>query len=241
MKKLQVHLLKKSGRNGKILARTKGGGHKRRYRFIDYKRFLIDLPAIVKRIEYDPNRTANIALICYLNGLCSYIIAPYGLKVGMLISNGQSNDLHIGNALYLRDIPVGSLVHNIEARPGSGGKFMRAAGCAGIVSLKDLKQGTAVIKLRSGVDYEVSLACMATIGTVSCIDHGFRNLKKAGRNRWFGRKPVVRGVARNPVDHPNGGRTCGGKVFKTPWGQIAKGRKTVYGVKQINKFIMCNL
>lgn len=237
MKKLQTHLVKKSGRNGKILARTKGGRHKRQYRFIDYKRFLVDLPAIVKRIEYDPNRTANIALICYLNGLSSYIIAPLGLKPGMLVTNGRINELNVGNSMYLKDISVGSLIHNIEVRPGSGGQLLRSAGCSGVLVSKDLNNGVAIVKLRSGTQYEISIYCMATLGVVSNIDHGFKNLKKAGRNRWRGKRPIVRGVARNPVDHPNGGRTCGGKIFKTPWGRIAKGKKTVFGIKQTNKYI----
>lgn len=240
MKKLQVNLKKVSGRNGQILARTKGGRHKRKYRFIDYKRFLTDLPAIVKRIEYDPNRTANIALICYLNGLYSYIIAPQGLKPGMLINNGKVNDLSVGSSLLLKDIPVGSVIHNIETRPGSGGQLVRAAGCSGVILLKDEKLGIAVIKLRSGVKYEVSLFCIATLGVISNIDYMFRNLKKAGRSRWMGRRPIVRGVAKNPVDHPNGGRTCGGKVFKTPWGRIAKGQKTAFGQRKVNKYIKIN-
>lgn len=240
MKKLQKILPKISGRSGRILTRTKGGRHKRLYRFIDYKRFLIELPAIVKRIEYDPNRTAYIALICYLNGLYSYIIAPQGLEVGMIIHNGGINNFDSGNSLFLKDIPVGTLVNNIELRPGCGGQLVRAAGTYAVVLLKDFKNNIVVIKLKSGKKYNISADCTACIGVVSNIDHKFKYYEKAGRRRWLGCRPIVRGVAKNPVDHPNGGRTSGGKVFKTPWGRIAKGQKTRFGIIKINKYIKVN-
>jgi large subunit ribosomal protein L2 len=228
-KALTVGLPKKGGRNnlGRITAWRKAGGHKRSYRMIDFKRDKIDVGAQVERIEYDPNRTAFIALIKYEDGALSYILAPHGLKVGDKIYSGETSDIKVGNALPLRLIPVGTNVHNVELKSGKGGQLARAAGSSVQVVGKD--SGQILIKLRSGEVRIVSDKCYATIGAVSNADHQNIKIGKAGRSRWMGIKPSVRGVAMNPIDHPHGGgegKTSGGRHPVTPWGKCTKGKKT---------------
>jgi len=228
-KGLTVGLSKSGGRNnmGRITSWHKGGGHKRLYRLVDFKRNKLDIPAQVQRIEYDPNRTAFIALIKYKDGQMSYILAPADLRVDDMVVAGPSSDIKIGNALPLSAIPVGTIVHNIELKPGKGGQMARSAGCSAKIESKD--SGYVLLKLRSGEVRKVLAECYATIGVVSNADQQNVKLGKAGRNRWFGRRPVVRGVAMNPVDHPHGGgegKTSGGRHPVTPWGKSTKGKKT---------------
>ncbi len=216
------------GRNGKgkMTVRHRGGGHKKRYRIIDFKRNKHNIPATVKTIEYDPNRSAFIALLVYADGEKRYIIAPEGLKVGMKLEAGRSAQPELGNALFLKDIPLGTLIHNIELQPGKGGAMARSAGTYAQLSAKDGKY--AILRLPSGETRMVLLACIATIGTVSNSDHNLQNLGKAGRRRWMGRRPRTRGVAMNPVDHPMGGgegRASGGHP-RSRTGVYAKGKKT---------------
>lgn len=228
-KPLTVGLTSSGGRNnfGRITVRGRGGGHKRRYRIIDFKRDRFNIPAVVERIEYDPNRTSFIALIKYADGVLSYIIAPQKLKVGATVISGTDADIKPGNALPLRNIPVGTIVHNVEMKLQKGGQLARSAG--NYVQLIGRDGGLAQLKLPSGEIRVVNDRCMATIGAVSNADQQNINIGKAGRNRWLGRCPKVRGVAMNPVDHPHGGgegRTSGGRHPVTPWGIPTKGKKT---------------
>jgi large subunit ribosomal protein L2 len=217
------------GRNnhGRITSRFRGGGHKQAYRLVDFKRRKYDVAAVVERLEYDPNRTAFIALIKYADGELSYIIAPQRLKVGDPVVSGLRVDIKPGNAMPLAAIPVGTIIHNIELKPGAGGKMARSAGTFAQLVGKD--QGYAQIKLTSGELRIVRAECMASIGAVSNADHQNEQNGKAGRSRWLGRKPHNRGVVMNPVDHPHGGgegRTSGGRHPVTPWGKPTKGYKT---------------
>ncbi len=229
-KTLTEGLRKKGGRNntGHITVRHQGGGHKRRYRLIDFKRSKIDVPATVKRIEYDPNRTAFIALIEYTDGEIAYILAPQRLRIGDTVVSGKSTvDIKPGNAMPLSAMPVGTIVHNVEMRIGKGGQLARSAGT--YVQLVGKDQGYALIRLASGELRMVRGECMATVGAVSNPDQQNVKIGKAGRSRWKGKRPTVRGVAMNPVDHPHGGgegRTSGGRHPVTPWGKPTKGART---------------
>jgi large subunit ribosomal protein L2 len=229
VKSLTEGLTKSGGRNntGRITARRIGGGHKRRYRLVDFKRRKFDAPAVVERLEYDPNRTAFIALVRYEDGEQSYILAPQRLKVGDTVVSGERVDVKPGNAMPLKNIPVGTIVHNVELKAGKGGQLARSAGT--YVQLVGRDQGYAQLKLASGELRIVRGECLATIGAVSNPDQSNINLGKAGRNRWLGKRPSVRGVAMNPIDHPHGGgegRTSGGRHPVTPWGKPTKGKKT---------------
>ena len=221
---------KTGGRNsyGRITSRHRGGGHKRQYRLIDFKRWDKDgVPAKVAEIEYDPNRSANIALVLYKDGERRYIIAPKGLKAGDEIMSGQEAPIKIGNALPLRNIPVGSTIHNIEMKPGKGAQMVRAAGA--FAQLLAREGAYAQIRLRSGEVRRILIECRATIGTVGNEENSLRELGKAGAKRWRGIRPTVRGVVMNPVDHPHGGgegRTGTGRAPVTPWGQLTKGYRT---------------
>jgi large subunit ribosomal protein L2 len=228
-KSLTEGLRKQGGRNnlGRITVRFRGGGHKRNYRIIDFKRNKFDVPAVVERLEYDPNRTAFIALIKYEDGELAYILAPQRLAVGDSVVSGQKVDIKPGNALPLKNIPVGTVVHNVEMKIGKGGQMARSAGT--YVQLVGKDQGYAQLRLSSGEVRIVRAECMATIGAVSNPDQQNINLGKAGRSRWLGRRPHNRGVTMNPVDHPHGGgegRTSGGRHPVTPWGKPTKGKKT---------------
>ncbi|HEY9548963.1 MAG TPA: 50S ribosomal protein L2 [Kiloniellaceae bacterium] len=229
VKKLTEGLTKSGGRNnlGRITARRRGGGHKRLYRIVDFKRRKFDVPAKVARLEYDPNRSAFIALIEYADGEQSYILAPQRLAVGDTVVAGQRADIKPGNAMPLAAIPVGTIVHNVEMKAGRGGQIARAAGT--YVQLVGRDSGYALLRLGSGEVRMVRAECMASIGAVSNPDQANTKLGKAGRNRWLGKRPSVRGVAMNPVDHPHGGgegRTSGGRHPVTPWGKPTKGAKT---------------
>lgn len=230
VKSLTEGLRKKGGRNntGHITARRIGGGHKRRYRMIDFKRTKLDMPASVQRIEYDPNRTAFIALIQYSDGEQAYILAPQRLSVGDEVVSGTTGvDIKPGNAMPMGSMPVGTIIHNVEMKPGKGGQMARSAGTYAQIIGKD--QGYAQLRLSSGEIRMVRAECMATVGAVSNPDQQNINLGKAGRKRWLGKRPSVRGVAMNPVDHPHGGgegRTSGGRHPVTPWGKPTKGKKT---------------
>jgi large subunit ribosomal protein L2 len=222
-------LKKKGGRNntGRITCRHRGGGHKRRYRVIDFRRNRIGVPATVKAIEYDPNRSSRIALLHYADGVKSYILAPDRLAVGDEVISSRNADIKPGNSLPLRYIPLGTLVHNVELKRGRGGQLVRSAGTAAQLMAKD--GDYAHVRLPSGEVRLVSLDCRATVGQVSNLDHSHVRLGKAGRKRWLGRRPSVRGVAMNPVDHPMGGgegRSSGGRHPCTPWGKPTKGFKT---------------
>ncbi len=228
-KSLTEGLTSKGGRNnnGRTTARRQGGGHKRRYRVIDFKRRKFDVPATVERLEYDPNRTAFIALLKYEDGELSYILAPQRLKVGDSVIAGERTDVKPGNAMPLRSIPVGTIIHNVEMKAGRGGQIARSAGT--YVQLVGRDAGYALLKLSSGEVRMVRAECMATIGAVSNPDQGNVKLGKAGRKRWLGKRPSVRGVAMNPIDHPHGGgegRTSGGRHPVTPWGKPTKGART---------------
>ena len=225
------------GRNnhGRITSRFRGGGHKQSYRIIDFKRRKFDVPAVVERLEYDPNRTAFIALIKYDDGDQAYILAPQRLAPGDTIVSGQHVDVKPGNAMPLGSMPVGTIVHNIETKPGKGGTLARSAGTYAMVAGRD--QGYVLLKLKSGETRMVDATCMASVGAVSNPDHMNEVIGKAGRNRWKGQRPISRGIARNPVDHPNGGRTNGGKHWATPWGKPTKGTKTRSN-KRTQKFIV---
>jgi large subunit ribosomal protein L2 len=228
-KSLVKPLKKSGGRNcyGRVTTRHRGGGHKRRYRIIDFKRNKLEVPAKVASIEYDPNRTVHIALLHYLDGEKRYILAPQDLQVGdMVVSSGEA-DIKPGNSLPLKNIPAGSLVHNVELKPGKGGQMARAAGAAAQLMAKEGKQ--AHLKLPSGEVRMVSLDCRATIGQLGNAEQENVSLGKAGRRRWQGKRPRVRGVAMNPVDHPMGGgegKSSGGRHPVTPWGVPTKGYKT---------------
>ncbi|MCS6806250.1 MAG: 50S ribosomal protein L2 [Acidobacteriota bacterium] len=228
-KPLLVSKRRTDGRNnnGHITVRRRGGGHKRRLRLIDFKRDKIGIPAKVATIEYDPNRSALIALVSYADGEKRYILAPHGLKVGQTIVAGPDADILVGNALPLSHIPLGTTVHNIELRPGKGGQMARSAGAA--AQLVAREGNYAQIRLPSGEIRKVHVNCMATIGQVGNLDHENVSLGKAGRSRYLGIRPHVRGVAMNPVDHPHGGgegKTSGGRHPVTPWGQPTRGYKT---------------
>lgn len=240
-KSLTVALRKSGGRNnhGRITARFRGGGHKRRYRIIDFKRDKHGIPATVFSIEYDPNRTCRIALLNYADGEKRYILAPTGLKVGSKIVSGPGSDIQIGNALPLQEMPLASFIHNVEMKPGKGGQLARSAGVS--VQLMAKEGDYAQLKMPSGEIRLVRLECYATYGTVGNAEQENISLGKAGRTRWLGRRPHVRGVAMNPVDHPMGGgegKTSGGGHPVSPWGQKAKGLKTRKRKKQSNKFII---
>jgi large subunit ribosomal protein L2 len=241
VKSLTEGLSSKGGRNnlGRVTARYQGGGHKRSYRMVDFKRRKFDIEATVVHLEYDPNRTAFIALIKYDDGELSYILAPQRLASGdKVIATSKAADVKPGNAMPLQSIPVGSIVHNVEMKPGKGGQMARSAGT--YVQLVGRDQGMAILRLTSGEQRLVSGLCMATIGAVSNPDHGNINDGKAGRSIWKGKRPHVRGVAMNPVDHPHGGgegRTSGGRHPVTPWGKPTKGKRTRSN-KSTNKFIM---
>lgn len=228
-KPLTVGLKKSGGRNnmGRITTRHRGGGHKRLYRMVDFKRQRFDIVAEVLRIEYDPNRTAFIALIRYDDGEHSYILAPAKLKVGSRVISGESVDVQPGNAMKLSNIPLGSIIHNIELKPGKGGQIARSAGAYAQLAGRD--QGYALLKLSSGEMRAVRSDCMATLGAVSNADNMNQNFGKAGRTRWKGVRPTVRGVVMNPIDHPHGGgegKTSGGRHPVSPWGVPTKGKKT---------------
>ncbi len=229
VKSLTEGLTKKGGRNnyGRITAFARGGGHKRTYRRVDFKRRKWDVTGAVERIEYDPNRSGFIALITYEDGEQAYILAPQRLNVGDKVVAGERTDIKPGNAMPLKAIPVGTIIHNVEMKPGKGGQLARAAGS--YVQLVGKDSGYAQIKLRSGELRLVRAECMATIGAVSNPDYQNVNDGKAGRTRWLGKKPNVRGVAMNPIDHPHGGgegKTSGGRHPVTPWGKPTKGKKT---------------
>ncbi len=229
VKKLTEGLTSKGGRNnkGRVTARRRGGGHKKSYRLIDFKRRKFDIPGTVERLEYDPNRTAFIALINYEDGEQAYIIAPQRLAEGDKVIAGNKVDVKPGNAMPLENIPIGTIVHNVELKQGKGAQIARSAGA--YVQLVGRDSGYAIIRLNSGEQRLVRAECMATVGAVSNPDHSNIKLGKAGRKRWLGKRPAVRGVAMNPVDHPHGGgegRTSGGRHPVTPWGKPTKGKRT---------------
>ncbi|OSM02452.1 50S ribosomal protein L2 [Magnetofaba australis] len=241
---LLAPLSKKGGRNntGRMTVRHQGGGHKRRYRVIDFKRGKMDVPAKVARIEYDPNRTAFIALLHYADGEKAYILAPQRLEAGDNVIAGSTLDkveIKPGNALPLRTMPIGTIVHNVELKPGKGGQMARSAGS--YIQLMGKEGKYAQLKLPSGEMRMVLLDCMATVGMVSNPDNSNAKIGKAGRKRWMGKRPSVRGVAMNPVDHPHGGgegRTSGGRHPVTPWGVPTKGKKTRQKNKSSDRLIM---
>jgi len=240
VKTLTEGLSKSGGRNssGRVTVRFRGGGHKRTYRLVDFKRRKLDMAATVERLEYDPNRSAFIALVTYADGEQSYILAPQRLAAGDQVIAGAQVDVKPGNAMPLQAIPVGTIVHNIELKPGKGGQVARSAGTYAQIVGRD--QGYAVLRLNSGEQRRVLGTCFATIGAVSNPDHGNINLGKAGRTRWLGWRPHNRGVTMNPVDHPHGGgegRTSGGRHPVTPWGKPTKGKKTRRN-KATDKFIV---
>ena len=219
----------KGGRNngGRITVRHQGGGHKQRYRIVDFKRDKDDVPGIVERLEYDPNRSAHLALVKYADGERRYILAPKGLAAGAPILSGREAPIKPGNALPLRAIPVGTVVHNIEIKPGKGGQLVRCAG--GAAQLVAREGAYATLRLRSGEVRKIHIDCRATVGEVGHGEHNLRKLGKAGAKRWRGVRPTVRGVAMNPVDHPHGGgegRSSGGRHPVSPWGTPTKGAKT---------------
>lgn len=229
-----------SARNnlGKITVRHRGGGHKRHYRIVDFKRDKVGIPGKVATLEYDPNRSARIALINYADGEKRYIIAPAGLQVGQSIVSGPESDILTGNALPIKNIPLGTMIHNIELKPGKGGQMARSAGSFAQLVARDT--GMAQLRLPSGEIRLVSVDCMATIGQVGNAEHENVSVGKAGRTRWKGIRPTVRGVAMNPVDHPHGGgegKTSGGRHPVTPWGQPTRGYKTRNN-KRTDKFIV---
>jgi large subunit ribosomal protein L2 len=228
---------KTGGRNsdGRITTRHIGGGHKQLYRRVDFRRRKFDTPAVVERLEYDPNRTAFIALIKYEDGTLSYILAPQRLAVGDTVVAGAKVDVKPGNAMPLSAMPLGTIIHNVELKPGRGGQLARSAGS--FVQLVGRDAGWAVLKLNSGETRKVRADCMASVGAVSNPDHMNQVTGKAGRTRWKGTRPTVRSITMNPIDHPNGGRTNGGKHWATPWGKPTKGYKTRKN-KATDKFIV---
>lgn len=233
--------VKKSGgrnSNGRITSRRRGGGHKRRYRVIDFKRAKDAVPARVASIEYDPNRSARVALLHYLDGEKQYILAPAGIQIGETVMSGPQADIRPGNAMALSDMPLGMTIHNIELSPGKGGQLARSAGASAQLMAREGKY--AQLRLASGEMRLVLVTCRATIGQVGNADHENISVGKAGRSRWLGRRPRVRGVAMNPVDHPHGGgegKTSGGRHPVTPWGVPTKGYKTRRN-KRTDKFIV---
>ncbi|MFA8438917.1 50S ribosomal protein L2 [Pueribacillus sp. YX66] len=241
-KSLLAPINKKAGRNnqGRITTRHKGGGHKRQYRIIDFKRNKDGIPGRVASIEYDPNRTANIALIHYADGEKRYILAPKGLKVGMEVMSGPDADIKVGNALPLENIPIGQTVHNIELKPGRGGQLVRSAGAEAQLLGKEGKY--VLVKLASGETRMILATCRATIGQVGNVEHELINVGKAGRSRWLGKRPAVRGSVMNPVDHPHGGgegrSPIGLKSPVSPWGKPTLGYKTRKKNKPTDKYIV---
>ena len=241
-KSLTTSLKKHAGRNaqGKITVRHHGGGSRRKYRIIDFKRNKAGIPATVKSIEYDPNRTANIALICYADGEKKYILAPVGLKVGQTVMNGAEAEIKVGNCMELKDMPVGTQIHNIEMYPGHGGQLVRAAGVSAQLMAKEGKY--AIIRMPSGEMRMVPIVCRASIGQVGNTEHNLVNIGKAGRKRHMGIRPTVRGSVMNPNDHPHGGGEGKAPVGRpgpcTPWGKPALGYKTRKKNKQSNKMII---
>ena len=240
-KSLLVSIARKGGRNnnGRITAKRRGGGHRKQYRVIDFKRRKDGIPAKVVGVEYDPNRSARIALLSYSDGEKRYIIAPSKLNVGDVLMSGENAEIRIGNCLLLKDIPEGTLIHNVEMRPGKGAQIARSAGSG--VQLMAKEGDYVTLKLESGEVRLIHRNCRATIGTVGNADHENISIGKAGRVRWMGIRPRVRAVAMNPVDHPMGGgegRSSGGRHPCSPWGQIAKGLKTRKVKKLSNKFIL---
>ncbi|MBI2818202.1 MAG: 50S ribosomal protein L2 [Acidobacteria bacterium] len=240
LKSLVRPLRKTGGRNsvGQISVRHHGGGHKRQYRVIDFRRDKQGIPARVAAIEYDPNRSARIARLHYADGEKRYILAPAGLQVGSTLTSGPEADILVGNALPLKNIPVGTTIHNIELRPGKGAQMVRSAG--GSAQLVSREADIALVKLPSGETRKIAVNCMATIGQVGNTDHENISIGKAGRKRWMGVRPTVRGVAMNPVDHPHGGgegKTSGGRNPVTPWGQPTRGYKTRSN-KRTDRFIV---
>jgi large subunit ribosomal protein L2 len=222
---------RKGGRNnyGRIVNFRQGGGHKQRYRIVDFKRRKYDVTATVERLEYDPNRTAFLALITYSDGEQAYILAPQRVKAGDQVVSGDRVDVKPGNAMPLRNIPVGTIVHNVELKQGRGGQMARSAGT--YLQLVGRDQGNALLKMPSGEVRMVKAECMATIGAVSNPDQKNISIGKAGRSRWLGVRPSTRGITMNPVDHPHGGRTNGGRAWVTPWGKPTKGKKTRHNKK----------
>ena len=241
-KSLLAPLPKKAGRNnqGKITVRHHGGGHKKQYRIIDFKRNKDNVPAKVATIEYDPNRSANIALLHYVDGEKRYILAPKELQVGQIVVSGEAADIKIGNALPLANIPVGTLIHNIELKPGKGGQLVRSAGASAQVLGKEGKY--VLVRLKSGEVRMILATCRATIGEVGNEQHGLVNIGKAGRTRWLGKRPTVRGSVMNPNDHPHGGgegrTSIGRKSPMSPWGKPTLGKKTRSIKARSNKFIV---
>jgi large subunit ribosomal protein L2 len=243
-KSLLVPIRKTGGRNsaGRITSRHRGGGHKRFYRIIDFKRNKDNIPAKVVAIEYDPNRSARIALLSYLDGEKRYILAPKGLKVGDRLESGEKVDIRVGNTMPLKNIPLGTDVHNIEMKAGKGGQIVRSAGAFAVLAAREGDYAT--LKLPSGEIRKVRVECRATIGGVGNVEHENLSLGKAGRSRWLGIRPQTRGMAMNPVDHPMGGgegksKSGGGRKHpKSPWGQIAKGLKTRNKKKASSKLIV---
>ncbi|PCF73517.1 50S ribosomal protein L2 [Staphylococcus delphini] len=241
-KSLLQPLPKKAGRNnqGKLTVRHHGGGHKRQYRVIDFKRNKDGIPGKVDSIQYDPNRSANIALIVYADGEKRYIIAPKGLEVGQIIESGSDADIKVGNALPLKDIPVGSVIHNIELKPGRGGQLARSAGASAQVLGKEGKY--VLVRLRSGEVRMILSTCRATIGQVGNLQHELVNIGKAGKSRWLGKRPTVRGSVMNPNDHPHGGGEGRAPIGRpspmSPWGKLTLGKKTRRGKKRSDKLIV---
>ncbi|MDQ0317177.1 50S ribosomal protein L2 [Amorphus orientalis] len=240
VKTLTEGLTKSGGRNnaGRKTARHRGGGHKRTYRVIDFKRQKFDVPAKVERLEYDPNRSAFLALVRYEDGELAYILAPQRLAAGDTVVAGKQVDVKPGNAMPIASMPVGTIVHNVELKPKKGGQLARSAGTYAQIVGRD--QGYTVIRLSSGEQRRVPGQCMATVGAVSNPDHSNTNMSKAGRSRWLGRRPQTRGVAMNPFDHPHGGgegRTSGGRHPVTPWGKPTKGKRTRQN-KATDKYIV---
>jgi large subunit ribosomal protein L2 len=240
VKALTEGLNQSGGRNntGRITTRFRGGGHKRAYRIVDFKRRKFDMAATVERLEYDPNRSAFIALIKYADGELAYILAPQRLAVGDAVVSGVVVDVKPGNAMQVGNMPVGTIVHNIELKPGKGGQIARSAGTYAQIVGRD--QGYVIVRLNSGEQRLVLGTCLATVGAVSNPDHMNISIGKAGRSRWLGRRPHNRGVAMNPIDHPHGGgegRTSGGRHPVTPWGKPTKGKKTRKN-KTTTKFIV---
>ena len=241
-KSLLAPLPKKAGRNnqGKITVRHHGGGHKKQYRIIDFKRNKDNVPAKVATIEYDPNRSANIALLHYVDGEKRYIIAPKELQVGQILVSGEGADIKVGNALPLANIPVGTLIHNIELKPEKGGQLVRSAGASAQVLGKEGKY--VLVRLKSGEVRMILATCRATIGEVGNEQHGLVNIGKAGRTRWLGKRPTVRGSVMNPNDHPHGGgegrTSIGRKSPMSPWGKPTLGKKTRSKKARSNKFIV---
>ncbi|MGK2896883.1 MAG: 50S ribosomal protein L2 [Candidatus Makana argininalis] len=230
---------KSGGRNnkGKITTRHIGGGHKKKYRVLDFKRIKDNIEALVERIEYDPNRSANIALILYKDGIRSYILSPKGLQIGDRINSGTNIPILVGNTLPMENIPIGSIVHNIELKPGKGGQIARSAGS--YVQIISRENYYVTVRLRSGEIRKILSKCRATLGEVGNSEHSLKSLGKAGSNRWLGKRPTVRGTAMNPIDHPHGGGEGRnfGKHPVSPWGVQAKGKKTRRN-KRTEKFII---